>query len=82
MGNIIIRQLDPSTRMRLRLRAARHGRSMETEAREILKQALIMADSTPADLAESIRLRFAPLGGLELDLPSREALMGPPSFRK
>jgi len=74
MGSITIRQLDHSTKERLRLRAARHGRSMEAEAREILKQALATGDSPAADLAEAIRRRFAPLGGVELDLPPREEL--------
>lgn len=82
MASMVIRQLDDSAKKRLRLRAARHGRSMEAEAREILKQALATGDSAPTDLAECIRRRFAPLGGVELELPRREALRDPPSFKK
>lgn len=55
MGSMTIRQLDLSTKMRLRLRAARHGRSMEAEAREVLKQALATGEAEPTNLADSIR---------------------------
>ena len=39
MGSITIRQLDDAIKHSLRLRAARHGRSMEDEARTILRNA-------------------------------------------
>ena len=39
MASITIRQLDDDLKQRLRLRAARHGRSMEDEARTILRHA-------------------------------------------
>lgn len=52
--------------------AALHGRSMEAEARAILKAALDQTKSqTGADLVADIRRRFAPLGGVELELSSR-----------
>ena len=34
----------------------------------------------PANLAEAIRARFAPLGGLELELPPRGPMRDPPDF--
>ena len=34
----------------------------------------------PANLAEAIRARFAPLGGIELELPPREPMREPPDF--
>jgi plasmid stability protein len=40
MASITIRGLDEHTKKRLRVRAARNGRSMEAEAREILRLAL------------------------------------------
>jgi antitoxin FitA len=40
MPTLTIRNVDPELREQLRVRAARHGRSMEAELREILKQAL------------------------------------------
>src|SRR6516162_4783327 len=39
MASITIRRLDEAAKRRLRLRAARHGRSMEDEARIILSSA-------------------------------------------
>ena len=41
MAAITIRKLDEATKVRLRVRAAQHGRSMEEEAREILRLSLI-----------------------------------------
>ena len=46
MASITIRQLDDDLKQRLRLRAARHGRSMEDEARTILGQAAALEDAT------------------------------------
>jgi phosphopantothenoylcysteine decarboxylase / phosphopantothenate---cysteine ligase len=50
MASITIRQLDDDLKQRLRLRAARHGRSMEDEARTILRQAAAREDDTPVSL--------------------------------
>lgn len=81
MASITIRNLEETTKRRLKVRAALHGRSMEQEAREILKSALRQKPGqgfkTGADLAEAIHRRFAPLGGLELELPSREPIRDP-----
>ncbi len=54
--------------------------SMEQEARDILKVALYQEPLTGSDLVKSIRARFEPLGGLELELPSREPIREPPTF--
>jgi plasmid stability protein len=76
-----IRQLDPALKEQLRIRAAHHGRSMEAEARAILKEALMKGrPTTGADLVASIRGRFAPLGGVELELPPRTPGRTPPQF--
>jgi antitoxin FitA len=68
MASITIRNLEETTKRKLKVRAAVNGRSMEQEAREILKNAL---KSTPsksgANLADSIHRRFAPFGGVELE---------------
>lgn len=82
MASITIRQLEESTKTRLRMRAASHGRSMEEEAREILKGVLTTERAGPSNLAVSIRRRFGTLGGIELpDLP-REPMRRPPRFSK
>ena len=74
MASITIRQLEENTKRKLRVRAARHGRSMEQEAREILKSALNQPEERPKNLAEEIRKLFAPFGGVELDIPAREPI--------
>ena len=79
MASITIRSLDDEVKRSLRVRAAEHGRSMEEEAREILRQVVGQAKPTH-DLAAAIRARVAPLGGIDLDLPPREAMREPPAF--
>lgn len=80
MASLTIRNLDEPLKARLRVQAAIHGRSMEDEARDILRTALSREPAQPSNLAASIRKRFAPLGGVELpDLP-REAMREPPDF--
>ncbi|GAB1641064.1 FitA-like ribbon-helix-helix domain-containing protein [Krasilnikovia sp. MM14-A1259] len=70
MAAISIRDLDDSVKEKLRLRAARHGRSMEAEARAILTEAV--TDERPrTDLFSALTERFARLGGVDLDLPAR-----------
>ena len=78
MASIIIRNLDDRTKSRLRLRAARHNRSMEDEARNILRTALAEEKKEPADLAKAIQARFRAFGGVELALPRREPVREPP----
>jgi phosphopantothenoylcysteine decarboxylase / phosphopantothenate---cysteine ligase len=49
MGSLTVRQLDDKLKKLLRLRAARHGRSMEDEVRVILREA---ADATGTEVLE------------------------------
>ena len=79
MASITIRKLDDGVKTRLRLRAAENGRSMEEEARIILREA-VASDAGPDNLAAAIRARFAPFGGVELELPPREPARAPPKF--
>jgi plasmid stability protein len=65
MASITIRNIDESVKKRLRMRAARHGRSMEAEAREILKIGVSTTEREP-NLYDSIRALFEPLGGVDL----------------
>ena len=74
MATLTIRKLDEKIKARLRIRAAHHGRSMEEEAREILRSALRTSVPARANLAYAIHQRFAPLGGLELQVPKRDAM--------
>jgi antitoxin FitA len=81
MSSITIRNLDSAIKERLRVRAAEHGHSMEAEARRILQTALT-GPGRPGRLNfyERIHARFAPLGGVELELPRREPVREPPRF--
>lgn len=82
MATLTIRQLDEKTKTRLRVRAAHHGRSMEEEARDILRSALTVSAPTGTNLADSIRRRFEPFGGIDLRLTKRDAVRTIPDFRE
>ena len=79
MASITIRKLDDEVKTRLRVRAAANGRSMEEEARVILREA-VDEEPEPRNLAAFIRECFAPYGGVELELPPREPAREPPKF--
>jgi plasmid stability protein len=79
MASITIRNLDDGLKRRLRVRAAEHGRSMEEEAREIIREA-VGGPTAPTNLGRAIHDRFAAIGGVELELPARGPMRKPPSF--
>jgi plasmid stability protein len=80
MAVMTIRNIDDAIKNRLRLRAAMHGRSMEDEARDILRSALSTEIPRPRNLGQAINERFGELGGVDLpDLP-REAIRPPVAF--
>lgn len=79
MASITIRNLDDDVKTRLRVRATDNGRSMEEEARIILRKA-VKPKMVHRDLASTIRARIMPLGGVELELPPRGPGREPPSF--
>ncbi|HEX4079677.1 MAG TPA: plasmid stabilization protein [Rhizomicrobium sp.] len=80
MASITIRNLDDSLKRKLRLRAAHRNSSMEDEARDILRIALSQEPVQAGNLADAIRARIEPLGGVELRLPPREPAREPPRF--
>lgn len=82
MATMTIRNLDDDVKARLRVRAARHGRSMEEEARNILRTALDTDPevNTGAALVKAIRARVERFGGIDLELPAREPMREPPDF--
>ena len=80
MASITIRNLENEVRTRLRIRAAEHSRSMEEEVRIILREAVSDSQSAPRDLAKFTRDCFAPLGGVDLELPPRGPMREPPDF--
>ena len=84
MATLTIRNVDPEVQKRLRIRAAQNSRSMEAELRQIIGDAVggstEKREETGRDLADAIRRRFAPYGGVELDIPRRDAAREPPDF--
>ena len=74
MAVMTIRNIDDSIKARLRVRAAMHGRSMEDEARDILRSALSSEQPQPRDLGRAIHRRFARLGGIDLPVVAREPI--------
>ena len=82
MASMTIRNLDEKLKARLRMQAAKHGRSMEDEARDILRSALSTASVRTASLAKSIRRRIEPLGGVELQISPREPMREPLNFEE
>ena len=79
-ATITIRNLDGRVKERLRVRDAQNGRSMEAEARLILSDFLALITTEPVNLAEAIRRRVAPLGGVELDQHPAVVIEEPVSF--
>lgn len=79
MASMTIRNLSDDIKRRLRIQAAEHGHSMEEEAREILRVALAHRYSS-VNLAQKIRERFEPFGGIELEIPQRDPMRDPPEF--
>jgi plasmid stability protein len=73
VATLTIRGLDDATKARLRVSAARHGRSMEAEVRAILKDAL-PSEQPSSGLGSRIHARFAAVGGVDLDLPRRDEM--------
>ena len=68
MASLSVRRIESEIYDRLRVRAARHGVSMEEEVRRILKRVV----ATPDRLGELARECFGPVHGVELQLPARE----------
>lgn len=80
MSSITVRNLDAAIKAGLRLRAARHGSSMEQEVRNILRQAVAAEEAKSVGLAERIQRRFRDLGGVDLHIPPRQPSRTPPRF--
>lgn len=72
LAAISVRNLDDHVKERLRIRAARHGRSMESEIRAILVEAVREPEDKDG-LFQTMLDRFGEIGGVELELPARTA---------
>jgi plasmid stability protein len=79
MSVLTIRNVDPAVKERLRVRAARNGRSMEAELRQMLIDAMGDERDSEPSLAEAIRRRFAPFGGVDDLEPHPPIVVGEPA---
>ena len=80
MASITIRNLDDDVKVRLRVRAAGNGRSMEEEVRLIMREAVSRESVPEKGLGTAIHELFKPLGGVKLELPPREPMREPLRF--
>ncbi len=80
MTTMTIRNIDEPLKARLRIRAAQHGRSMEEEARDILRSALNAEPAKGQSMLDAIRSILGPDGGVDLELPPREPMRNPPDL--
>jgi antitoxin FitA len=78
---ITIRNVDENVKRQIKMIAASNGRSMEAELREILKQ-VATGNLPPKNIGQSIRRRFAKIGGVDLDLPKRSPMRKLPDIGK
>ena len=74
MASITVRNLDEELKRRLRIRAAENGRSMQQEARDILRAALDEDAAPSKNLGTAIHELFKPFGGVELEILPREPM--------
>ena len=74
LKKITISNIDDDIKPRLQKRAEKNGRSLEEEAREILRMALTENQEHPLNLATMLEQRFADLGDFELPEIKREPI--------
>lgn len=80
MATLTIRNLDEGVKRELRLRAARHSRSMEAEAREILSRSLEQEPPAEENFGLAIHSYFQALDVEEIPLPPRHAIRNSPDL--
>lgn len=68
MAQLVVRDLDEDVKAQLKRRAERHGRSMEEEIRQILRNAVKEEKRAVRNLGSRIAARFTKTG-LTTDLP-------------
>jgi antitoxin FitA len=68
MAQLVVGNLEDDVKARLQRRASRHGRSMEAEVRDILRNAVKLEGGTAVALGKRLRSRFARIG-LQADIP-------------
>lgn len=80
MAQFVVRNLEDAVKDRLQRRARAKGHSMEEEVRDILRNAVIEADSPAGGLGSEIAALFA-RSGIDSDIPElRGYSIKPTSF--
>lgn len=74
MATLTIRDLDDGLKLKLRLRAASRNRSMEEEARQILRTALAEPALLLGSFVARVKSRFEGLGDVHLAIEAREPI--------
>jgi antitoxin FitA len=89
VASVTVRKIDEGDKAKLRVRAARNGRSLEEELRHIIKvaanevdhvNAVLKREPAPDNVADAIADIFGRIGGVELELPPRTFNREPPRF--
>jgi len=82
MGSLTISGLDEQLVASLREQALRHGRSVEEEARAILRGAVAGSDASRPEesVADTFRRIRAEYGPIPIEPPPREKWREPPDF--
>jgi plasmid stability protein len=86
VASLTVRKLDERVKKKLRVRAAKRGRSLEEEVRQILGRAAREKEPSPHAKPENMydifRRHFEPLGGVELKIPPRSRRIRTPRFEE
>ena len=80
MSSLTVRNLDESVKNSLRVRAARNGRSMEEEVRQILQNIVAPEQAGQMSFADRVNSRFAGLDVDSLPIPARQLARKPPDI--
>jgi plasmid stability protein len=80
MAQVIVRNLEDAVKRKLQRRAAKHGRSMEEEVREILRDAVKDERTSRKGLGTRIAERFRGLGFDEEIKEFKDYTIDPPKF--
>jgi plasmid stability protein len=76
MSNLNLKKLGTKAYKQLRLRAAKHGVSMEEEAMQIINSAVL----APEKISEVFQEHFGHKNGVDLDIPNQRKPHEPMSF--
>jgi plasmid stability protein len=80
MSSLTVRNLDESVKNSLRMRAARHGWSMEQEVRQILQKVVAPEQTAEVSFSERINSRFSKLHVQPLPIPARQLSRAAPAI--